>query len=172
MGFNLAASPDGTTVLATGHRPSQTEAEEHWISPDTLEDVRVEIADSVHCCRAIGSQQVVYPQAAPKMDSVLLRSSGGQPKPLCKKCFGREAMFLDNNKVVIATWPGSTLEMVSTAGDVLYSKAVGDRDESVIGMSCASVPQRIAFVSAPQYLQENSRNYNVRVFDYARKKLV
>jgi hypothetical protein len=170
--WDIAASSDGTTVLATRHQPNHSDAEEHWLSADTLEDTDVEHADSGLCCLSVSRNQVVYSASAPKLEPLWIRSRGATARPLCMKCFGREETFLGDEEVVFATWPKSTIVIASTTGQVKFRRSFGESDSSILEISVAAVPRRIAFLSGPEHLHTKAGSYQVGVFDFLKKQLL
>jgi len=56
--WDVAASRNGSVILATKHAIRESAAEEHWLSSETLEDLAVEKADTRLCCLTVSTDQV------------------------------------------------------------------------------------------------------------------
>ena len=167
--WDIGASPDGHVLLATLHRPGHPEAEEHWLSPETLEDIQVETADTAHCCDAVGHEQVVYSPSAPKLAPVLIRSKGDQPRPLCNKCFAAHAAFLDDKWIVLVL--AGRLLIVSNEGEIKADENLGSKEDKVTEISIAPISRQIAFLLMPQYSRSTPGNYRICVYDSVLKKV-
>ena len=167
--WNIGASPDGHVLLATLHRPGHPEAEEHWLSPETLEDIQVETADTAHCCDAVGHEQVIYRPSAPKLAPVLIRSKGDQPRPLCTKCFAAHAAFLDDKWIALVL--AGCLLIVSNEGEIQADEHLGSKEDKIAEISVAPISRQIAFLLMPQYLRSTPGNYRVCVYDPVLKKV-
>ena len=167
--WDFGSSPDGNVVLATRHRPKFPEAEEHWLSGETLEDLRVETADSAHCCHAVGHEQVLYSAHLPE-EPMVIRSKGGQPHPLCSKCCGGQGVFLDDTQVVLTTRPRGRFLVVSTSGEIRVDETLGGEDDRIIEVSVAPVSRQVAFLLGPQHLRDTPGEYSVYVYDSVLKK--
>jgi hypothetical protein len=168
---DLGSNPSGNVLLASFHHSGASAPEEHWLSPATLEDLQVETADTAHCCQAVGNEQVVYRVSAPKLAPVFVRSKGGQPHPLCTKCFGREAAFLDDQWVVVAGVPSRRFLIVSTGGEIKVDETLGKKDDLIAGISVAPIARQIAFVLIPEHLKSTPGNFLVCIYDTALKKV-
>jgi hypothetical protein len=170
--WDLAANAGGTAILATRHRSAHDKAEEHWLSADTLDDVEVESADSGHCCLSTSGKQVIYSSDAPKLEPLSIRTRGAAAHPLCSKCFGYNAVFLSDDQVVFATWPKATLAIASTGGEIKFRRSFGEADDTIVAISVAATPQRVAFLSGPEHVPATVANYKIGIFDVDQKRLV
>ena len=171
--WDIAASPDGTAVLATRHRSSHREAEEHWLSTDTLDDIEVESADSGRCCLAVSRKHVIYSSSAPKLEPLWIRAKGAAAaRPLCAKCFGDNGVFLNDDQVVFATWPKASLAIASIGGEIKFRRSFGEADDTILAISVAATPQRVAFLSGPEHVPATVANYKIGIFDVDQKRLV
>jgi len=170
--WDIAASPDGTAALATRHRSSHREAEEHWLSTDTLDDIEVESADSGRCCLAVSRKHVVYSSSAPKLEPLWIRAKGAAARLLCAKCFGDNGVFLNDDHVVFATWPKASLAIASTGGAIKFRRSFGEADDTILAISVAATPQRVAFLSGPGHVPATVANYKIGIFDVDQKRLV
>ncbi len=165
--WQLAVSPDGQTALLTAHRVDHEEAEEHWISVETLEDLEVEKADTAFCCSSVSHDSVVYRAVSPKQIAISLREKGGVAHPLCEECFGRDAIFLDDSHVFMTTWPRASFTVVSTGGQVEYKKAFGNFDDGIGQVSAAPLAGMVAFQWSPRHIPSGPMPYHVTIFDLA-----
>jgi len=170
--WDLAANAGGTAVLATRHRSIHNKAEEHWLSTDTLDDIEVESADSRHCCLSTSGKQVIYSSDAPKLEPLWIRTRGAAARHLCGKCFGDNAVFLSDDQVVFATWPKASLAIASTSGEIKFRGSFGEADDTILAISVAATPQRVAFLSGPGQVPATVANYKIGIFDVDQKRIV
>lgn len=168
--WQLAVDPTGQTAMLAAHRLYQDQAEEHWISVDTLEDITVEKADSKLCCSSLSSASVVYTSNVPKQVPISIRQKGSAARSLCSKCFGVDPSFLDDDHVLMTTWAGASFKIVSTAGQVQYEHAFGNSYDQIQQVSVAPLASRIAFRWNSGHIQNDSAGYRVTVFDLASRR--
>jgi hypothetical protein len=170
--WQLATSPDGRVALLTLHRAIPNEAEEHWISVDTLEDETVEKAPSIRCCVSINDNSVVFDLDGSKGGVIAIREKGKGSRAICDTCLGRDPIFIDSDHILANTRPGASFAVMATSGHVEYRVSLGDRNDFIIHRSAAPAAQRIAFVwSASTFRPEKmgAGEYHVNVFDLAKR---
>ena len=177
--WQFAASPDGRDLLAIRRAVNSREIEEHWLSVETLEDVQVR-SDSARrpymteasCTTAVGREQDLHLSGGPKKEPIVIRTKNGAAHPLCPKCYGSAALFLDDNHIVVSGWPRARFLVVSTEGQIQVDRTVGGKDDHIIQMSVAALSQQVAFLRGPQRMQNNTGKYSVFIYDAVRKKAV
>ena len=167
--WQLAVDPTGQTAMLAAHRLYQDQAEEHWISVDTLEDIAVEKADSKLCCSSLSSDSVVYRSNVPKVP-ISIRQKGNAARPLCDKCFGADPLFLDDEHILLITRASFTI--VSANGKVQYEHGFGGPDDKIQQVSVAPLASRIAFRWNSGHIQKDSGSYHVTVFDLTSRQQV
>ena len=168
----VAASRNGSVILATKHAIRESAAEEHWLSSETLEDLAVEKADTRLCCLTVSTDQVAYSTANPKHQPVLIRSKGSQPKPLCDKCFGSKVLFLSDNEVLVLNEREASVLLVATSGEVRYRGKLSKERESGSLVGMASEPAEMVFLLSPRGFEESSCcSYHLVVLEMGNKKI-
>lgn len=163
--WDIAGSADGNNVMAVWHDARSDRTEEHWLSLETLEDIDIEknIDNSGHCCHSISREWLVYATASPGTDPILARKRGGAPHRLCKQCLGTNPILLDNQRIVIATFPSATLLEVGVDGSIRKRIAVGTKSQRVDQIATAGSGDILAVLVGPTNL--GPEEYSVHVLD-------
>jgi hypothetical protein len=169
--WRLLSSPNGKDLLAIRHSVNSRENEEHWLSIETLEDLQLRTSSGPDNMMAVGREQELCRAAVPKKEPIAIRAKNGESHALCSKCYGSAGLFLNENQIVVSSWPRARFLVVSTDGQIQVDQTIGKKDDRILQMSVAP-PQshQIAFVLGPQYLRKKAGKISVLIYDTARKK--
>jgi len=114
--WRFLSSPDGRDLLAIRHRVTSREIEEHWLSVEMLEDLQLRTSSGPDNMMAVGREQELCRAAVPKKEPIAIRTKNGESHALCPKCYGSTAVFLNENQIVVSSWPRARFLVVSTDG--------------------------------------------------------